>query len=134
MSPHPLTPDTLPARLQRELTTMQAMVEIYCRSLHRRPKGDLCPECREILSYAKRRLAHCPFQTGKPTCGKCPIHCYKQDMRERVRQIMRFSGPKMIRHHPILALIHLLDGLRKTPSPFARQSGKGNATEKEGKS
>ena len=122
MSIIPVTSDTLPPRLQRELRTIQAMVEIYCHSRHHPPHGHLCQECRELLVYARKRLGHCPFQTRKPTCGKCPIHCYKKDMRAQVREVMRFSGPKMIRHHPLLALMHLLDGLRKVPSPFSPRS------------
>lgn len=109
-----------PPRLQRELKTIRAMVEIYCRDRHQPATEQPCAQCRELLAYAGKRLALCPYQHRKPTCGKCPIHCYKRDMRTRVREVMRHSGPKMIRHHPLLALRHLLDGLRRTPpSPFS---------------
>jgi len=129
MSIQPVTPDTLPPRLQRELKTIQAMVEIYCHSRHSLPPGDLCQECRALLVYARKRLRHCPFQTRKPTCGKCPVHCYKKDMRAQVKEVMRYSGPRMIRHHPILAFMHLLDGLRKTPSLFSPRFSKNDSTD-----
>jgi hypothetical protein len=61
------------------------------------------------------RLDTCPFQAGKTTCAKCPIHCYKPDMREQVRTVMRYAGPRMLLRHPILALWHLVDGVRKEP-------------------
>ena len=35
-------------------------------------------------------------------------------MRERVRAVMRYSGPRMLTRHPVLAVAHLADG-RKTP-------------------
>ena len=31
-----------------------------------------------------------------------------QDMRNKIREVMRFSGPRMIFHHPILAIKHLV--------------------------
>ena len=43
---------------------------------------------------------------------KCPVHCYEAAMRERVRQVMRYAGPRMLLRHPILALLHLRDERR----------------------
>ncbi len=90
------------------------MIEIYCRENHSRA-GELCPDCQQLAGYALQRIEKCPFQENKPTCAKCPIHCYKPDMRERVRQVMRFSGPRMLLAHPILAILHLLDGKFQKP-------------------
>ena len=104
-------------RLQREARTVAAMIRRYCRDRHHTTEG-LCPECAELLAYARRRLARCPFQEGKTTCGKCPVHCYAPAMRERIREVMRYAGPRMLFSHPLLALMHLLDGLRK-PGPRA---------------
>ena len=95
-------------RVAREWKTVQAMIGIYCRKLHGARKG-LCAECESLRLYAERRLAKCPFAEEKPTCVKCPVHCYEADMRERVRQVMRFSGPRMLLRHPVLALLHLRD-------------------------
>ena len=100
--------------MARERRTIEAMVRLYCRGRHG-AEGDTCPECSELLEYALLRLERCPFQDGKTTCARCPVHCYKPDMRERVREVMRYSGPRMIRRHPVLALYHLLDGQRKEP-------------------
>lgn len=119
----------LSPRLQREWKTIQAMVDIHCRRQHGQAAGDPCRECRELLVYARKRLSRCPFQSSKPTCGKCPIHCYKRDMRSRVKDVMRYSGPRMILHHPWLAFMHFLDGLRKTPSPLSPGHSRGGATE-----
>lgn len=101
-------------RMRREKKTIAAMVRIYCRKKHHtRAAAGLCPACGELLEYALFRLERCPFGAEKPTCARCPIHCYRKDMRERVRDVMRFAGPRMIFSHGILALRHMLDGLRR---------------------
>jgi len=99
--------------LEREYKAIEAMIGLSCRERHDTKKGELCPACRELLTYAKARLDKCPYQEKKPTCARCPIHCYKPPMRERIRDVMRYAGPHMLRSHPVLAIRHLLDG-RKT--------------------
>ena len=110
-------------RLQREWRTMQAMVEIHCRGrAHDRPVGTaLCLECAGFLDYAARRLEKCPYGPAKPTCAKCPIHCYKPQPREHARQIMRYAGPRMMLRHPWLSLTHLADKLRRVEHPMTRR-------------
>ncbi|MEW6586028.1 MAG: nitrous oxide-stimulated promoter family protein [Nitrospirota bacterium] len=99
-------------RIRRERETVEAMIDIYCRGIHG-SLGDLCPECQALRDYAGRRLERCPFQRGKTTCANCRVHCYKPDMREKIRQVMRYSGPRMTYRHPLLALLHFVDGFRK---------------------
>lgn len=55
----------------------------------------LCPDCREFLSYACMRRIKCPLDP-KPTCKHCHLHCYRPGHREKVREIMRFSGRYLI--------------------------------------
>jgi len=94
------------------------MIQIFCRLKHADqqegvdPREKLCRECRELLEYACARLARCPFAPNKPTCARCPIHCYKPAMREKIRVVMRFAGPRMLCRHPILALLHQWDEWR----------------------
>jgi hypothetical protein len=111
-----------PGRIEREKKTVEAMVRLYCRNLHGE-RHALCGECTGLLEYARLRLDHCPFQEGKTTCAKCPVHCYRPEMRERVRAVMRYSGPRMILSHPLLALHHLLDGRREEPVRPAKADG-----------
>jgi hypothetical protein len=100
--------------MEREAATVETMIGKYCR-LHHNSSDELCPECRELLNYSNHRLARCPFQEGKTTCGKCPVHCYKPAMREKIREVMRDIGPRMVFSKPIMALQHAFDGLRKKP-------------------
>jgi hypothetical protein len=67
------------------------------------------------LEYALKALKKCPFQEGKTTCAKCPVHCYQQDKREKIRAVMRYAGPRMIYRHPTLAVFHIIDSRRKAP-------------------
>ena len=101
-------------RLQREWATVSAMIRMYCRGKHGRREG-LCSACRELAGYARRRLARCPYGPFKPTCARCPIHCYNASMRRRIRSVMRYAGPRMPFRHPGLALRHMLDGLQRVP-------------------
>ena len=95
-------------RLIRERRTMQAMVEIYCSGHHQSPET-LCVECDTFLSYAMQRIEKCPFHDNKPTCRSCPVHCYKKEMLELARSIMRYAGPRMLIYHPILTISHYMD-------------------------
>ena len=71
----------------------------------------LCPQCQELLTYAHLRLERCKFGNDKPSCTRCPVHCYKPAMRQQIRQVMRYSGPRMLLHNPVLAIRHLWDFL-----------------------
>lgn len=106
--------DLASTRLAREWQTMTAMVRIYCRDEHHSAEG-LCAECRQFLDYAGVRLERCRFGAEKPTCARCPVHCYQRERREQVRVIMRYAGPRMMWEHPVMSLRHWLDGFRKAP-------------------
>ncbi len=101
-------------RLARELATLAAMFRIHCHDLHAEDDG-LCEGCAALLAYATRRLDRCVFGDAKPTCAKCTVHCYSAAMREQVRAIMRYAGPRMLWRHPVLALRHTIDGRRPAP-------------------
>jgi hypothetical protein len=94
-------------RLAREWKTVVAMVHIYCREQHGK---SLCDECQGLMRYISLRLDRCRFGPDKPTCAKCPVHCYQRDRREQIKGVMRFSGPRMLWEHPWLSVCHLLDG------------------------
>lgn len=93
-------------RIEYEKMTVEKMIRLYCKlNKHGQP---LCKDCQLLLDYALKRLDLCPFGNGKSTCRKCTVHCYKPDLREKMRAVMRFSGPRMILYHPVLAIKHLI--------------------------
>lgn len=103
-------------RMTRERKTVSAMIGIYCRDIHAGSGNALCPHCSELWIYAKERLDRCPFQGSKTTCANCAVHCYRPSMREKIREVMRYAGPRMTYRHPLLALFHFIDGFRKSAS------------------
>ena len=106
-------------KLRRERRTIAAMIAIYCRDHH--DAGGLCPACAALNAYADERLDKCVYGLEKPTCVNCPIHCYKREKREAVRSVMRYAGPRMLSRHPILAIMHILDGRRAAPKTIPRR-------------
>ena len=94
-------------RIAREKETVELMIRLYCRKKEKNTV--LCPDCEELLRYAHARLDRCPFGEKKSSCKKCTVHCYKPVMRERMRQTMRFAGPRMIFSSPWAAIRHLLN-------------------------
>lgn len=100
--------ELLDGNLLKEHQTIVAMVEIYCKAHHQhQADGKLCDDCVAFTEYAHTRLDRCPYGQDKPTCNKCPVHCYKPHLREKAREIMIYAGPRMLLSHPIMALRHL---------------------------
>jgi hypothetical protein len=89
---------------EEETKTIGKMIEIYCHGLHQTKQG-LCEECEDLLLYAKERLRKCPHKI-KPKCSDCKIHCYEINKRNRIKEVMKYSGPRMLIKHPILAVKH----------------------------
>lgn len=92
---------------QNEKDIVELMIRVYCRGKHGNHKN-LCNGCQEILEYALVRIDKCPFMETKTYCSACEAHCYSLKMRNIIRSIMRYSGPRMLLHHPLLATRHLL--------------------------
>ncbi|MFR8835497.1 MULTISPECIES: nitrous oxide-stimulated promoter family protein [Bacteroides] len=92
-------------RIDREKRIVELMIRLYCRKKEKNKY--LCIQCEELLRYAHARLDHCPFGENKSSCKQCTVHCYKPVMRERMRQVMRFSGPRMLLYTPWEAIKHL---------------------------
>ncbi|QIZ76727.1 nitrous oxide-stimulated promoter family protein [Ferrimonas lipolytica] len=113
-----MSSELLTGRLAKEHKTITHMLQIYCRHHHQHqlPLNGLCDQCLELADYAAQKLDRCPYGDTKPDCARCPIHCYKPEQRQQARVAMRFAGPKMLWHHPIEALQHLIDKKRAIPA------------------
>lgn len=129
--------DVLKRKREREQEIVSQMIALYCKgnhSVHRsvslrerggemrqmregaalRERGsgerwDLCPECAELEAYAHARSERCPFMEEKTFCSNCTVHCYRPEMRERIRTVMRYAGPRMLFHHPVMAIRHMIE-------------------------
>ena len=136
-----LTADALKRKREREQEIVSQMITLYCKGNHsaRRPaplrgrggemqqvregvaprgrgsgeRRDLCPECAELEAYARARSERCPFMEEKTFCSNCTVHCYRPEMRERIRTVMRYAGPRMLFHHPAMAMRHMIESQRE---------------------
>ena len=96
---------------EQEKKVVSLMIAIYCRKKH--GSKSLCPDCAALDAYARMRSDKCPFMETKTFCSNCKVHCYNQEMGEKIRQVMRFSGPRMIFHHPVMAVRHVIESKRE---------------------
>ena len=100
------------SKREREKETVSQMICLYCKKQHGTKQG-LCPECAALEEYARLRSDKCPFMETKTFCSNCKVHCYKPEMRENIRAVMRFSGPRMLLVHPIMAIRHVIESKKE---------------------
>ena len=108
---------------EKEIKIVTLMIELYCRKKHGGKKGELCAECSKLLEYVRFRRFRCPWGDKKPFCSNCSIHCYKPDMRAEIAEVMRFSGPRIVLYHPVVAFRHLSES-RKQKKKLAQNAKK----------
>lgn len=114
--------ERLSKKEKEDLRTLLRFVEIYCRENHdgERPpfsfrrydlkeivkcEISLCPKCQRLLTYGLTMRLKCPHDP-KPMCKKCSTQCYKGEYKEKIREIMKFSGMYMIKHGRLDLLVH----------------------------
>ena len=93
-----------------ELQAVTRMIEIYCRGKHGHNTA-LCKDCQKLMDYALSRIEHCPFMESKSFCSNCKVHCYSPDMRIKIKEVMRYSGPRIMFYHPIMCIKHALTSI-----------------------
>ncbi|WP_455044309.1 nitrous oxide-stimulated promoter family protein [Lancefieldella rimae] len=107
------------AKRDREKRVVSLMISLYCRKKHGnfwksyRGNSSLCAECAELDRYVRQQTDRCPVIATKTFCSNCRVHCYTPEMRERIKTVMRFSGPRMIFYHPIKAIRHVIESKRE---------------------
>lgn len=103
-------------RREREKRVISYMICLYCSKHHAAHErthvahcGErVCPDCLELDSFAVKRTERCPNMATKTSCNKCAHPCYPAAMRNNIRSVMRYAGPRMIYTHPLAAIRHLL--------------------------
>lgn len=97
-------------KLADEQRLVESMIYLHCKGKkHDRGGNRLCSQCEELAQYTRERNEHCPFMETRTFCQYCKVHCYKSEMRERISGVMRYSGPRMIYHQPVMAIKHLIE-------------------------
>lgn len=100
---------------QSEIKITYRMIALYCRKKHGTRDG-LCKECQELEAYARSRTECCPFTETKTFCSQCKVHCYRDDMRERIREVMGFSGRRLFFRHPVMVIRHMIESRKEVES------------------
>ena len=112
--------ETLTKYQKKDIRLIGKFVEVYCAGRHgsqdRLPFAlpadlgtrQLCPECARFMAYAVARRIKCPLEAEKPSCKHCRIHCYAREQRGKVREIMAYSGRKLIMRGRLDYLWHYL--------------------------
>lgn len=88
-----------------EKQTIELMIKLYCKKNCR--KKELCDECKKLLEYANKKVDNCRQKETKTFCSMCNTHCYSPKMRNNIRRVMKFSGPRMLIYNPPLAISHV---------------------------
>lgn len=89
---------------QREIEIVTLMIHLYYDH-----NKELKDEHQELLNYAVDRIKKCPMMESKSFCSQCRIHCYKKEMQEKIKKVMRYSGPRMMFYHPWLSIKHAFE-------------------------
>ncbi|MGY5880885.1 MAG: nitrous oxide-stimulated promoter family protein [Candidatus Thorarchaeota archaeon] len=93
-------------KIRKEKATVEKLIRLYCEKKHNSSEDLLCAECQSLLEYSNQRLDTCQFGEDKSSCRKCPVHCYRPTMRSEIRNVMRFSGPRIVFRAPAIWIRH----------------------------
>ena len=116
----------LDGKKDKDIRLLSDFISIFGRENHRAevkdaflPKDDrlcqtlgnkdlvLCQDCHRLLNHGIAKLLLCPYDP-KPMCKKCETHCYAPGYREKIREVMRFSGMYLIKHGRLDLIAHYL--------------------------
>ncbi len=100
--------ETLLKQQKKDIRLIGKFVEVYCAGKHmgveKHPfllpealgKRQMCAECAGFMTYAVARRLKCPLEAEKPSCKHCRIHCYAAPQLAKVKEIMAYSGRKLM--------------------------------------
>ena len=112
-------------KVEKDQRVLIKFIGVYCRHRHEDvPKeafalrgfhgpllGErlpvLCHLCRKLLAHALVKRSRCPLDP-KPACKHCPVHCYHPSYRQQIREVMKYSGRRLVLSGRLDMLYHLL--------------------------
>lgn len=97
-------------KITAERKVVNLMIDLYYKKKY---KGKLENEYLELKTYVNLRLNKCPFGDNKTFCSNCKIHCYNKEMQQKIKEVMRYSGPRMLMYHPVVAIKHLIESRKE---------------------
>ncbi|MFC2034851.1 nitrous oxide-stimulated promoter family protein [Chloroflexota bacterium] len=118
--------DRLDNKKSKDIRVLGNFISIFCWENHRAEAKDifpirdiklhhvlgdkdlvLCQDCCKLLDHGIAKLILCPYDP-KPMCKKCETHCYAPGYREKIRQVMRFSGFYLVKRGRLDLMAHFL--------------------------
>lgn len=102
------SPQDIKAKRDKEKEVLSLMIEIYCKG-NKHNGGNICKSCQRLMDYSNKRVDLCPFMETKTFCQSCQVHCFEETMRAKIKEVMKYSGPRMIFYHPLITLKHGID-------------------------
>lgn len=97
-------------KINQKIKIIRLMINLYCK---KHEKNDtLCKECKELLDYSILRTNRCPFIIEGTFCSNCKKKCYRENMKKKMKKVMRFSGPRLMFYHPIVLFKHMIQSMR----------------------
>lgn len=112
-------------KIYKEMEVVDLMIDIYYKKQIRLDEGKNV-EKKDLINYCHYRLSKCPFKDNKPFCSNCKIHCYDKIHQELIRKVMRYSGPRMMIYHPIIAIRHLIESSKNKKMIKRKEKEKSN--------
>jgi hypothetical protein len=112
------TMETVTKQQKKDIRLLGKFVEVYCSGKHCGavmssfvlPAGlgsrTICTECASFLEYAVVKRLNCPLEAEKPSCKHCRIHCYAPQQRDKVREMMSYSGRNLMLQGRLDYLLH----------------------------
>ena len=97
---------------EKQKKMIPTMIKMYCHHTHHTKGNNICTECKELTEYALFRLEKCPFKKNKSFCSTCKVHCYTPENREKIKKVMRYSGPMLLFSHPVYAMSHVVQTIK----------------------
>ncbi len=91
--------------------TLHRMHMIYCKHNNHKVRLDnngLCQSCQNLLNYSLLKTSKCKHKEKGRLCSSCKNHCFSHEKRSQIRQLMRFSGPRLFLSNPILSIRYLI--------------------------
>ena len=122
-------PHKIPKELQawqKEKDLIPVMIRKYCHAHHQTKKNEVCEDCKMLMEYALFLWEKCPFKVNKTFCSFCKIHCYTPLMRNQIKEVMKYSGPRMLWTHPLFAMKHVFQMIRYKRKLKKEKKGKEN--------
>lgn len=86
-------------RIEKDKRMLLWMVHLYCDYNHSKD-GKLCEGCSRLIHYSYQRISKCSYGEKKTSCRRCKTPCYNPFMKRKIKAVMRFSGPRVLFHHP----------------------------------